>query len=112
MSATFTLDRRPLRDGSARLEIVGLDGENPVKNTIRIVLNGTTLYEGPDPLPDDVCCGGSGPGNWGSAAFEFPASLLNSQNTLSITNLEPSDCTSCTKFVMLDYAVVRYPAAS
>jgi hypothetical protein len=112
MTATFVLEPRPSPDGRARLELVGLDGENPVKNDIRIVLNGTTLYQGPNPLPDDVCCGSSGPGNWGSAVFEFPANLLGPQNSLSITNLSPNDCTSCSKFVMIDYAVIRYPTSS
>jgi hypothetical protein len=108
MTAAFALDSPATPGGTARLELVGLDGENPVKNVIRVVLNGTTLYEGPNPLPDDFCCGGSGPGNWGSAVFEFPAELLSAQNTLSIANLEPNDCTMCPKFVMIDYAVISY----
>jgi hypothetical protein len=112
MTANFGLDAPVVAGGRASLELVGLDGENPVKNVIRIVLNGTTLYEGPNPLPDDVCCGASGPGNWGSVAFEFPSELLTTSNTLSITNLQPNDCTSCPKFVMIDQAVVTYPSAT
>ena len=108
MSTTFTLDAPGGAIGRASLQLVGLDGENPVKNQMRVVLNGTTLYEGPNPLPDYFCCGTAGPGNWGSVTFKFPAELLQPQNTLSITNLEPNDCTSCTKFVMLDYAELSY----
>lgn len=111
MTATLELDVPPAAGQRATLELVGLDGENPVKNMIRIVLNGVTIYEGPNPLPDDFCCGGSGPGNWGSAVIEFPSELLTTTNALSITNLEPNDCTACPKFVMLDRAVLTYPAA-
>jgi hypothetical protein len=75
---------------------------------MRVTLNGTTLYEGPNPLPNDFCCGTAGPGNWGTVPFEIPAGLLAASNTLTITNLEPTDCTSCPKFVMLDRAIVDY----
>jgi hypothetical protein len=108
MTATFGLKAPGGAIGRASLELVGLDGDNPEKNTMRVTLNGVTLYEGADPLPNDFCCGGSGPGNWGSAVFEFPAELLSQHNTLAITNLEPSDCTSCPRYVMLDYARLSY----
>jgi hypothetical protein len=112
MTASFVLDDELEAVGRASLRIVGLDGENDPKNPVRIVLNGVTLYEGPNPLPNDYCCGGSGPGNWGSMVLEFSATLLARENSLSITNLAPSDCTSCTKFVMVDYAVLDYRVRS
>ena len=56
-----------------------------------------------------VCCG-SGPGDWGSAVFNIPRDVLQSENVLTITNLEPSDCTGCPKFVMVDFFVVTYRA--
>jgi hypothetical protein len=112
MTASFRLDDRHPAVGRASLRIVGLDGENDVKNPVRIVLNGVTLYEGPNPLPNDYCCGGSGAGNWGSVVLEFPGSLLARDNSLTISNLAQSDCTSCPKFVMVDYAVVSYRARS
>jgi len=75
-----------------------------------IVLNGVTIYEGPNPLPNDECCGPSGPGTWGSAVFEFPGNLVHLDNSLVVTNLEPADCTTCPKYVMVDNAVLEYRA--
>jgi hypothetical protein len=109
---TMTLRFRLTEDGQigrrASLTFVGLDGESPPKNRIAIVLNGERIYVGPSPLPNDVCCGGSGPGNWGSAVFEFPGDLLRRNNSLSVINLEASDCTRCSFYVMVDYAVLEY----
>jgi len=110
MTARFQLTHQGQAVGVATLQLVGLDGENPIKNRMSIVLNGVTIYEGPNPLPNDECCGPSGPGNWGSAAFEFPAELLQQDNSLVISNLESADCTTCPKYVMIDYAVVEYRA--
>jgi serine/threonine-protein kinase len=73
-----------------------------------VALNGVIIYSGPNPLPDDTCCNGRGPGNWGTATFEVPAGLLARENTLAITNLEQNDCTRCPKFVMVDYAELSY----
>jgi serine/threonine-protein kinase len=108
MTASFQLGHQGLVVGNASLELVGLDAENPIKQPIRIVLNGVTIYEGPNPLPDDTCCGPQGPGNWGSAFFEFSGALVQSDNTLVITNLAASDCTECSKYVMVDYGVLSY----
>jgi hypothetical protein len=110
MTAQFTLDQPGEIVGRGSLEIVGLDGENERHNAVRIELNGVTLYEGPDPLPNDTCCNGTGPGNWGSAVFDIPRDVLQSENVLAITNLESSDCTGCPKFVMVDFFVVSYRA--
>ena len=107
MTATFELDQ-PATSRRATVQFVGLDGENPAKNDVRFVLNGVTLYEGPNPLPDDACCGGSGPGNWGSVSFRIPTSLLVGNNQLSVSNLEQNDCTQCSKFVMIDYVEISY----
>jgi hypothetical protein len=108
MTAQFQLGFDGQVGRRASLQIVGLDGENARKNRISIVLNGVTIYEGPNTLPNDACCGPSGPGNWGSVVFEFPGELLRRSNSLVISNLEPGDCTSCPSFVMVDYAVVEY----
>jgi tRNA A-37 threonylcarbamoyl transferase component Bud32 len=110
MTAQFSLDQRGVIVGGGSLEIVGLDGENEKHNSMRIELNGVPLFEGPDPLPNDICCNGTGPGNWGSAVFDIPRDVLQSENVLKITNLEPSDCTGCPKFVMVDFVVVTYRA--
>jgi len=108
MTARFGLPVNGQIGGRASLQLVGLDGDNARKNLISVGLNGATIYEGPNPLPNDTCCGRSGPGNWGSAVFEFPGDLLERNNSLSVTNLEPSGCTKCPVFVMIDYAVVEY----
>ena len=110
MTADFSLEQPGEITGRASLEIVGLDGENERHNLVRIELNGVTLYEGPNPLPNDTCCNGTGPGNWGSAVFDVPRGVLETDNVLAITNLEPTDCTGCPKFVMVDYVVVSYRA--
>jgi hypothetical protein len=107
MTATFDLTE-PASSQRATIEVVGLDGENPAKNDVRFVLNGVTLYEGPNPLPNDTCCGDSGAGNWGSVSFRVPSSLLARNNEFSVSNLEPNDCTQCPKFVMVDYVEISY----
>jgi tRNA A-37 threonylcarbamoyl transferase component Bud32 len=107
MSAAFSLVS-PDANVPARLEMVGLDGENPLSNGTRISINGVTIYEGPSPFPNDTCCGGSGPGNWGAVAFDIPAGVLGLDNTLTVSNLEPTDCTECPKYVMVDFAEVVY----
>jgi eukaryotic-like serine/threonine-protein kinase len=110
MTASFQLPSGGQAQGEARVTLVGLDGENPAKNEMSVVLNGVELYRGPNPLPNDTCCGGSGPGNWGAVAFVIPADLLARNNTLTISNLEPNDCTTCPKFVMIDYVDFEYVA--
>jgi tRNA A-37 threonylcarbamoyl transferase component Bud32 len=107
MTAPFSLVA-PDASAPARLEMVGLDGENLISNATRITINGVTIYEGPSPFPNDTCCGGSGPGNWGPAAFDIPAGVLGVDNTLTVSNLEPTDCTECPKYVMVDFAEVVY----
>ncbi len=108
MTASFSIDRDGRIARRARLTIVGVDGENERKNQTAVLLNGVTLYEGPNPLPNDDCCGRSGPGNWGSVEFRVPGDILRRNNELTIINLEPSDCVFCPVFVMVDYAVLEY----
>lgn len=110
MTAGFSVQRAGTVRGDATLGLVGIDAEDPGKQPIIIALNGVAIYEGLDPLPNDFCCGPSGAGNWGSAEILFPGSLLQSSNTLSVTNLDPSDCTFCPTFVMIDSAQVTYVA--
>jgi hypothetical protein len=107
MTAPFTL-AAPDPSAGARLQVTGLDGENPLSNATRISVNGVTIYEGPSPFPNDTCCGGSGPGNWATVAFDIPAGVLGVDNTLTGSNLEPTDCTECPKYVMVDFAEVIY----
>ena len=73
------------------------------------IVNGTVIYEEPDPLPNDNSKGPGGEGNWGTASLDIPPGVLKEdENTLSITNLDPSDKINYPIFVMLDYAVVSW----
>ena len=108
MTANFELTQQGQPARRALLTIVGLDGENERKNMMSVTLNGATVYAGPNPLPNDFCCGSSGPGNWGAVTFEIPGDLLRRNNSLTVTNLEPVSCTSCPVFVMVDYAELEY----
>ncbi len=107
MSATFNLDHAPA--GIANLSIVGLDSEDAPKTPIRIDLNGTLLYQGPNPLPNDLPSGVNGKGNWGSYTFQMGEGILQpGSNTLTITNLDPSDKINAPPFFMLDYATISW----
>ncbi|MDQ3493619.1 MAG: hypothetical protein M3452_10230, partial [Chloroflexota bacterium] len=108
MSGSFRADGGGQATGTARLRLVGMDDERPEKSQMRLSLNGQALYQGADPLPNDFCCGPTGEANWGSVTFEFPASLLRNQNTLTITNLDASDCTLCPFYVMVDFGELTY----
>jgi hypothetical protein len=108
MTASVRIDRSGSIDGQATLRLVGLDSEEASKNPIRVVLNGTVIYEGPNPLPNDTCCNGEGQGNWGVASFRFSSGLLERDNDITITNLDPGSCTYCPNFVMVDYGELSY----
>ena len=82
MTAQFELDQAGDAVRRATLRIIGLEGSEPPSSEIAIVLNGTTIYEGRDPLPNDFAPGPTGPGNWGSETFEFSADLLQRNNEL------------------------------
>lgn len=108
MTADFRLKRFGELGRRASLVVVGIDGGDEGKSRIRIVLNGVTLYEGRNPLPDDVCCNDAESVEWGRAAFRVPGEILRRNNTLSITNLESADCMLCPTFVMVDDAALEY----
>lgn len=105
MQATFTLDIQPV--GEATLAIEGMDSEGRAKTPISISVNGSEIYNGPNPLPDDEY-----PfqvGTWATATWRFDAALLRpGQNTIVIRNLAPGSF-SLPPFFMLDYAIVRLP---
>jgi hypothetical protein len=108
MTATFNVVEPPA--GPATLTIVGVDSEDPAKTPMRIVVNdAVVIYEGPNPLPDDTTAGPQGPGNWGSYEWNIPAGVLRpGPNTLSISNLDPSDRINYPIFVMVDYATISW----
>lgn len=107
MSTTFNADNAP--SGLATLTIVGIDSEDPPRTPIRISLNGVIVYEGPDPLPNDNRSGPTGPGNWGTYSWQIgPGVIAPGANTLSITNLDPSDKINYPIFFMLDSATISW----
>ncbi len=105
MQATFALDVQPV--GEATLAIEGMDSEGRAKTPISISVNGSEIYNGPNPLPDDEY-----PfqvGTWATVTWSFDARLLRpGQNTIAIRNLAPGEF-SLPPFFMLDYAIVRAP---
>jgi hypothetical protein len=107
MAATFDLDSAP--EGDATFSVVGLDSEDPGKTPISIAVNGTEIYVGGNPLPNDFATGINGQGNWGTASWTIPAGLLRpGPNTVSITNLSPNSEINRPPFFMLDSATITW----
>ena len=104
MQASFTLGEQP--SGTATLSIEGMDSEGASKTPISITINGSEIYNGPNPLPND-----DQPletGTWTTYTWRFDAALLRpGQNTISISNLAPG-AFSLPPFFMLDYAQVAF----
>ncbi|MDP9381742.1 MAG: fibronectin type III domain-containing protein, partial [Chloroflexota bacterium] len=110
MRATFTIEGEPVGagpDNTAILQLHGMDSENPPKTLIRIQMNGRTIFEGRNPLPNDTV--DTRTSNWGTSNLEFDAAVLREgRNTLTITNLEPNGGFRGPPFFMLDRAYVAY----
>jgi hypothetical protein len=107
MSTTFNMANPPDKVGT--LTIVGVDSEDQAKTPIRISINGIIIYEGPDPLANDSAAGPGGPGNWDSFSWQVnPGVFVGGANTLTISNLSPSDKTNYPLFFMLDYATITW----
>jgi hypothetical protein len=104
MSASFTLDGNP---GAGELTIKGLDSENGGKTPIAVLLNGTPIYNGGNPLPKDTWRGPVAP--WGEAAIPFPSGVLRAgRNTLTFKNLVPVSNYNAPPYFMLDEAIVTH----
>jgi serine/threonine-protein kinase len=107
MTASFNLDKAP--KGAARLTLTAVDSEDVAKTTIFIGINGTEIFRGPNPFPNDFQSGPNGTGNWGTHSWEFDAKTLSKgTNTLTITNLGPGACTNCPNFFMIDSATISW----
>lgn len=108
MSAGFNLDTAP--DAQATLSIVGVDSEDPPKTPMLVQINGTQIYSGPDPLPNDFTTGVDGPGNWGTVNFTAipPEVFKQGANTITITNLDPSDKVNYPIFIMIRSATLTW----
>jgi hypothetical protein len=105
MEAAFTLQTPP--QGSARLSIEGMDSEGAAKTPIQITVNGTPIFRGPNPLPND-----DQPletGTWATYSWQFDAAVLRpGQNVIRISNLADGQF-GLPPFFMLDYADVVAP---
>lgn len=104
MQATFNLQAQP--QGTAQLSVEGMDSEGAAKTPIRIRVNGTEIFNGPNPLPDDDLPLETG--TWATYTWRFDAGLLRpGPNTISISNLAPGSF-GRPPFFMLDYAEIRF----
>jgi uncharacterized protein YgiM (DUF1202 family) len=109
MHATFYVDGTPVGNdaGDAGLGLVGLDSEDSAKTPIRIEVNGHTVYQGPDPLPNDFFPYNPEQGNWGDATLTFLVSYLKrGANDPAITDLAAEGSVRHPPYFLLDYAVV------
>jgi hypothetical protein len=92
----------------AYLTIAGLDSADEAKTPIRVVLNGQTIYEGPNPLANSNPQGSSLADPWGSYSWPVdPNVLLQGANTLNITNLARASAAN-PPFLVLDYAAFTW----
>jgi hypothetical protein len=107
MRVAFNLAAQPT--GSASLTVEGMDSEGRAKTPIRIIVNGTEIYNDLNPLPDD-----DQPletGTWASYTWQFDAALLRpGRNEISISNLAEG-AFSRPPFFMLDYADLAFSEA-
>jgi serine/threonine-protein kinase len=104
MTARFRLDAPP---GAGQLTIAGVDSENGPQTPIEILVNGTSIYQGGNPLPKDTWRGSVAP--WGEATVPIPAGVLRAgENTLTFKNLVPVNNYNAPPYFMLDRAVVTY----
>lgn len=108
MQTVVLLDTPPR--GTAALTIEGMDSEDRVKTPIRITVNGSQIFSGPNPLPNDDLPLATG--TWAAHTFSFDAALLQpGRNVIRITNLAPGSF-GLPPFFMLDYAVLSLPSAA
>lgn len=105
MQAAFVVDEQP--SGMATLTIEGMDSEDRAKTPISIGVNGTVIYSGPNPLPNDDQPLDSG--TWASYSWNFDAQLVQpGTNILTISTRTPGQFRQ-PPFFMLDYAVINLP---
>lgn len=104
MRAEFRAAGQPT--GAAQLVIEGMDSEDRAKTPIRIMINDTEIFNGPNPLPNDDMPIETG--TWTTATWPFDAALLKpGANTITISTQTPGQF-SRPPFFMLDYAEIRY----
>jgi serine/threonine-protein kinase len=105
MTAPFVLTAQPTGDG--HLTLAGMDSEGNAKTPMRILINGQSIFNGADPLPNDYS---PNAGAWGTYTWTFPAAALRpGENTITIENLAPST-TLGIPFIMIDSATIIWDA--
>lgn len=105
MQASFDLAQPPRSAG--QLTIMAMDSEDQAKTLITISVNGTAIFDGPDPFPNDDLPLATG--TWAERIFPVDASLLRAgRNTIMIGNRSPG-VFGRPPFFMLDYAVLDLP---
>jgi hypothetical protein len=105
MQAAFTIERVP--QGRVTLRVEGMDSEDRAKTPIQITVNGTPIFTGPNPLPNDDLPLDSG--TWSGYSWSFDAGLLRpGQNVVRIQN-QARGAFGLPPFFMLDYADLTVP---
>ncbi len=97
MTTTFSLTQYPPA-GDYELVITGADDYLDEKCPIRIQLNDTVLFDGPNTFSNQA---------WNTQIFTVPASKLQQDNVLTITNTSPNGNVDAPPAFMLNYVVVR-----
>ncbi len=95
MTATFNLTDTTI---DYQLVITGADDYLDEKCPIRIQLNDTVLFDGPNNFSNKT---------WNTQIFTVPAAKLHSTNTLTITNTSPDGNFDAPPAFLLNYVVVR-----
>jgi hypothetical protein len=87
------------------LKITGLDDERGVPNQFQVLINGTTIFDGPSGFPHvpngDIGIGGSAR-YWGQMSIAIPAGTLKKgTNTLTIRNASPNGSVGSPPYILI-----------
>jgi serine/threonine-protein kinase len=103
MTAPFRLPAQPT--GNGHLTLAGMDSEDRAKTPMRILINGQSIFNGANPLPNDFS---PNAGTWGTYTWTFPAAVLRpGDNTITVENLAPSAALGI-PFIMIDSATLTW----
>ncbi len=97
MEGLFRIDPFP-PSTDYELTVSAQDDESEHHCRIRILVNDTVVFEGPNPFARN---------GWSRHTFPIPARALNRRNRLRFENIEDPRCSSGPPFFMLNYAIVR-----
>jgi hypothetical protein len=103
MTAPFVLPAQPT--GNGHLTLAGMDSEDRAKTPMRILINGQSIFNGANPLPNDFS---PNAGTWGTYTWTFPAAVLRpGDNTITVENLAPAAALGI-PFIMIDSATLTW----